>query len=63
MKNTFRKFVAALLLLSVAACSTPSPVAVPCPELPPVSQRMMAPAKNAPLLMPSSPMPQKTLTR
>ena len=62
MKNTLKLCALALLLLFAAGCASQQPVAVACPELPPVSKRMMAPAKNAPLLSPSLPMQQKTPT-
>lgn len=48
-------------IIALASCASPLPLAVPCPDLPPVSMWMMAPSRNAFLTTPLSKMPPKTL--
>lgn len=64
MKTTYRLYAltpfAITLLLIIGGCASNVPVAVPCPEMPPVSKWMTGPAKNLYLIQPSSKTQPKT---
>lgn len=56
MKKSYLLF--ATLLFVITGCATHTPVAVQCPEMPPVSKWMMEPAKNLWLMNSSEPAPK-----